>query len=220
MQNIDMIYKTLVSSGMEKDPLSVYNNKQIEGLYYAGGNLFDTVRQILFLTKNTYNIKMMMFGGKTRYQNIMMDHYNRVMRDDESGILKDAVNLFFHWFELADKNDEKKKNNMKLVASILQKEYNMVRRFFPIQIQKCTTCEKELNLGKQNRCIRCMRVAYCSKECQRKDWGHHKVICKYCFTCKKRLQKAKYCMGCEHIHYCDTTCQKKDWSRHKKECLQ
>ena len=36
----------------------------------------------------------------------------------------------------------------------------------------CGTCDAK-------RCVRCFEVAYCSKECQRKDWdAGHKVMCK------------------------------------------
>ena len=43
-------------------------------------------------------------------------------------------------------------------------------------MQKCGdgSCEKE---GK-SRCMRCLSVWYCSKECQTANWSHHKKVCK------------------------------------------
>ena len=42
------------------------------------------------------------------------------------------------------------------------------------QLYRCGFCGKE---GKGKRCSKCMRVAYCSLECQRQDWKGHRVTC-------------------------------------------
>jgi hypothetical protein len=39
---------------------------------------------------------------------------------------------------------------------------------------RCRVCWKE----KGNKCKRCRQVSYCSKECQKNDWGEHKKHCK------------------------------------------
>uniref|UniRef100_A0A6B2LKR4 MYND-type domain-containing protein n=1 Tax=Arcella intermedia TaxID=1963864 RepID=A0A6B2LKR4_9EUKA len=39
----------------------------------------------------------------------------------------------------------------------------------------CQTCKSSSNL---KQCGNCFKVAYCSRECQRIDWVHHKPICK------------------------------------------
>ena len=39
----------------------------------------------------------------------------------------------------------------------------------------CAACEKTLSNLK--RCSRCRTVYYCSVECQRAHWAHHKLVC-------------------------------------------
>lgn len=39
---------------------------------------------------------------------------------------------------------------------------------------RCVTCWKSENV---KRCTKCMVVAYCGTECQKKDWKMHKKIC-------------------------------------------
>ncbi|CBN79557.1 conserved unknown protein [Ectocarpus siliculosus] len=41
--------------------------------------------------------------------------------------------------------------------------------------RKCAQCGKS---GKPLQCSRCRKVAYCSKECQRRDWKSHKPSCR------------------------------------------
>ena len=42
---------------------------------------------------------------------------------------------------------------------------------------KCMCIEKRRNSEKMKYCIKCRKVCYCSKECQKADWGDHKLIC-------------------------------------------
>jgi hypothetical protein len=47
----------------------------------------------------------------------------------------------------------------------------------------CKTCGKlNAELSKEEKklktCSKCKRVAYCSKECQKKDWEDHKKDCR------------------------------------------
>ena len=34
------------------------------------------------------------------------------------------------------------------------------------------------NVGKLKRCTQCKAVYYCSRDCQTKHWGEHKLACK------------------------------------------
>ena len=51
-----------------------------------------------------------------------------------------------------------------------------------IDLGKCEGCEKDFSSLKK---CRCHQVAYCSVECQRKDWQKHRDIC----TAKKQVQQ-------------------------------
>lgn len=42
-------------------------------------------------------------------------------------------------------------------------------------IHFCNTCQTKLKAP--NRCKRCLRVSYCNRTCQRKDWELHKKSC-------------------------------------------
>ena len=46
-------------------------------------------------------------------------------------------------------------------------------------LKACERCSKtKVSTGKSlRRCSRCMRVHYCSVECQTKDWARHKTSC-------------------------------------------
>ncbi|KAK5680921.1 translational activator for mitochondrial COX1 [Elasticomyces elasticus] len=46
-------------------------------------------------------------------------------------------------------------------------------------VQSCGSCDSGSNIvgGALLRCARCMKVYYCSKECQKQDWPRHKNIC-------------------------------------------
>ena len=40
---------------------------------------------------------------------------------------------------------------------------------------ECTTIES--GIKKFGKCKRCMKIAYCSKECQKLHWSNHKMLC-------------------------------------------
>ena len=45
----------------------------------------------------------------------------------------------------------------------------------------CVTCKKsaeKLNLPELKRCSHCKSVYYCARNCQRRDFNHHNLICK------------------------------------------
>ena len=43
----------------------------------------------------------------------------------------------------------------------------------------CYVCEKIPGEGKLLKCNRCKLMRYCGAECQKKDWGRHKGVCKF-----------------------------------------
>lgn len=45
-----------------------------------------------------------------------------------------------------------------------------------LDLGRCTTCKKQQG-ATLNRCGRCGTAAYCSTECQRRDWAVHKGVC-------------------------------------------
>ena len=55
----------------------------------------------------------------------------------------------------------------------------LVKQLNPI----CSTCHTHGNMVKLKLCTGCSLVYYCNKDCQRKDWKHHKS------TCLKKDQK-------------------------------
>jgi len=48
-----------------------------------------------------------------------------------------------------------------------------LKEFLEPRIILCSTC----NLQGLLRCSRCKEVYYCSSQCQRNDWRHHKLVC-------------------------------------------
>ena len=48
----------------------------------------------------------------------------------------------------------------------------IIQRFF---FGLCPVCYK---IGEHSACAGCMMVSYCSRDCQKKDWKNHKLVCK------------------------------------------
>ena len=77
-------------------------------------------------------------------------------------------------------------------------------------------------------CSNCLSVKYCSKECQKKHWSEHKMVCKQqsevlnestaCSYCSKVSSSLKKCTLCHAAQYCDKECQTKHWKIHKLQC--
>eukprot|EP01084_Bolivina_argentea_P157434 274357_1 len=69
-----------------------------------------------------------------------------------------------------------------------------------MSINICATCQKPAS----SLCSGCKKVYYCNQQCQRKDWGHHKKICKT-LNNKSTTKTTK-------------TKQRKDRKQHKQQC--
>ena len=56
----------------------------------------------------------------------------------------------------------------------------------------CANCNAIANNTHLKKCAACKRVAYCSKECQKKHWPVHKTVCKSApmESCSKKTKKA------------------------------
>ncbi len=82
----------------------------------------------------------------------------------------------------------------------------------------CNYCKKS---NASNKCSRCKKSCYCSRECQLSDWSLHKQTCQpqkpeeghVCNWCR-RIEATNKCPKCEKVYYCYTECQKND-SLHK-----
>ena len=60
--------------------------------------------------------------------------------------------------------------------ALFRKERGSVK-FIPLRV--CRACEKKEDEGvKLSKCSSCKNVYYCSTECQKKHWKHHKRVCK------------------------------------------
>jgi len=82
--------------------------------------------------------------------------------------------------------------------------------------RRCIVCKKG---GLWQVCEQCKEATYCSKECQKKDWERHSIVCRKCAKCGKVGPFGK-CLGCESVHYCSRSCQKKHWKKvHRIECF-
>jgi len=57
------------------------------------------------------------------------------------------------------------------IYSLGEEEPVTRRHFFGL----CPSCH---NIGEHSACLGCLMVSYCSRDCQKKDWKGHKVLCK------------------------------------------
>lgn len=90
-------------------------------------------------------------------------------------------------------------------------------------------------------CAKCHTASYCSRECQRDHWNHHKHLCKALAENRARLPQstmsnpeinlppccsrpscgkdsAKQCAKCHIAAYCSRECQLDHWNHRKKLC--
>lgn len=78
----------------------------------------------------------------------------------------------------------------------------------PIEIG-CSFCRKIIDDKK--RCGRCRVVCYCSKECQRNDWGSHKTYCvEYVSEEDYKSMKEKGTLTKEHLKNVEVSKEDKD----------
>jgi hypothetical protein len=89
-------------------------------------------------------------------------------------------------------------------------------------------CAAEPKSTPFDQCARCMAVAYCSRECQKKYWrAEHRNVCGTIRVCgnpectaepaRAPLDKCSRCMA---VAYCSRECQKKHWrAEHREGCV-
>ena len=91
-------------------------------------------------------------------------------------------------------------------------------------LQTCGYCHKSSTHLK--KCLRCLSVLYCSKECQKQHWREHKVLCckqpientSKCSYCNTVSDQLKRCTTCFSAQYCNRECQKRHWKEHQLHC--
>lgn len=91
---------------------------------------------------------------------------------------------------------------------------------------QCHGCDKEEPDTKAfQKCSKCMRVAYCSRECQKTDWPTHKHSCRpalptVCEGCQAQQRRMTFqaCSRCRRVVYCSKECQRSHWPTHRQIC--
>ncbi len=58
-------------------------------------------------------------------------------------------------------------------------------------IDRCTTCKTTKKLAELFRCSKCQETLYCSRECQKKNWQEHKIICQELHQLGKNLDNIR-----------------------------
>jgi hypothetical protein len=79
--------------------------------------------------------------------------------------------------EITEITENPQKRRAEFVGTMMEKlstYHNSVRAF--VRCAKCNILEKSEK--EFQKCSRCGLVFYCSKDCQREDWGNHKRVCK------------------------------------------
>ena len=71
------------------------------------------------------------------------------------------------------------------IYCVIKKEYPICEECIEDEVYsnitgECSACHKPEPEGVKpfQKCGKCKFIKYCSKECQRKDWKYHRVVCK------------------------------------------
>ncbi len=118
-------------------------------------------------------------------------------------------------------NDINEKDIVYIVVDELDDNPKLYRRKSDASIQKClyicdnVTCNRtSANL---KRCTGCFYNRYCSPDCQKQDWSHHKSVCDHtCVGCQKIVKDfdvmKEVVNGDDSIFvkYCTRECEKND----------
>jgi hypothetical protein len=79
-----------------------------------------------------------------------------------------VMNIVDEWIE------EAKRQHMEMIEDF--RKNNTPKKPKTKKVGVCITCKSVARL----KCGKCKRACYCSAECQRSDWLHHKEICEGC----------------------------------------
>ena len=75
-----------------------------------------------------------------------------------------------------EKVDRKKEDNK---LPLVMNKYCILEKRYKDYEMKCHNCKNKLNGNNKKVCTGCHRIIYCSRECQRDNWGTHEKECLY-----------------------------------------
>jgi hypothetical protein len=58
--------------------------------------------------------------------------------------------------------------------------------------RRCITCGKRFELIKPQECASCQSARYCSRDCQKENWPHHKPHCRILTAAKPILRSQEH----------------------------
>lgn len=177
-----MRYAARISAGEMVGFFDVFEDMKKEGHGTPTASTKKLLLQLitdLLLEADTINDKLQIMIQM--YHEMDTGEANRRISSDPRIPVEEKRKLSREDFQLLSKATRSKLDAIRFISPLIPcnclDEQKKVLKAQP-RVRQCEMCQKDTSKSKLQLCSRCKSVEFCSKECQRAAWKHHKIVCK------------------------------------------